>query len=117
MLSVKQKNLLELERGIEEELPMDKLDVDIVKTVDNQDINLWKAHATRIIEREESSAHKWNSPWLSYVSTQREKVRKPNLPSAATLHTSRSNSSQSLIAQVINQNCVHTMQSACERKA
>ena len=66
MLSVKEANLLELQKEIEEDIPMDELEADIVKTVDYQDnITLWKARVTRLIEREGAAAGERISPRLS----------------------------------------------------
>ncbi|KAK0137861.1 Pro-Pol polyprotein [Merluccius polli] len=56
MLSSKQHDLLDLNREIETEIPMDELQADLIKSVDYQDnVNLWKARATRLIEREEAA--------------------------------------------------------------
>lgn len=67
----------------ETEIPMDELEADIIKTVDYQDnFNLWKASATKIIEREEASAGGRRSPRLSNVSTHSSRLT--NKPSVVT---------------------------------
>lgn len=53
MLSMKETTLLELDKEFEEEILMDDLEADIVKTVDYHDqLTRWKSPATRLIERE-----------------------------------------------------------------
>lgn len=81
MLSVKETNLRELEREIEVEILMDELEGDIIKTVDYQDnVNLWKARAIRIIEKEEVSVGGRSSPRLSNVSTHSSRLtNKPSV--------------------------------------
>lgn len=86
MLLVEEANLLALERAIEEEIPMDELEADIVKTVDYQDhLTLWKSQAMRLIEREGAVAGERTTAWLSDVSahssrmTSRPTVKLPKL--------------------------------------
>lgn len=70
MLSAKKQNLLELDKEIERAISMDKLEADIAKTVDyHNNLNLWKAPATRLTEREEAATAAQSSPRLSDVST------------------------------------------------
>ncbi len=54
-----------LQKEIEEETSMDKLEADIVRTVDYQDVilPLWKDCATRMIDREQATAREGNLHW------------------------------------------------------
>lgn len=58
MLLAAEDNLLDitLEKLTEEVIPMDELEVDILKTVDNHNnVYLWKVRATRMTDREEAT--------------------------------------------------------------
>ncbi|XP_054628394.1 uncharacterized protein LOC129179316 [Dunckerocampus dactyliophorus] len=82
MLAEKETNLKELERDIEVNIPFDELEADMIKTVDYKDnINLWKARAKRIIERERErgAVGEHSSQRLSDVST--HSSRSTNRPS------------------------------------
>lgn len=51
-LSQKDKGLQEIEPDIEQEIPLDELNADMVRTMDYQDnTNLWRMRAERAIER------------------------------------------------------------------
>ena len=52
MLTSKEENLLQMDKEIEEEIPMDELDADVAKSQDYQEgLFLWKTRASRIIEQ------------------------------------------------------------------
>lgn len=51
VLSTKDESLMDLDKSIEDETPMDELEVEITNTQEYQDCILtWKAHTTRLIQ-------------------------------------------------------------------
>lgn len=81
MLLAEEENLLDimLEKLTEEEIPMDELEGDTLKMVDNHNnVYLWKVHATRMTDREEATAGDFPLALYTFGS------RLDNMPPAST---------------------------------
>ena len=82
ILSAKEDSLTDLDKGIEDETPTDELEAEIASTQDYQEhILLWKARASRLIQRERDtvSARVSNASLSSARSPSQQTVKLPKL--------------------------------------